>query len=72
MLQPPPRRKEDKFFYADLDQVSERAAIVNAMNFDWISVNATAVFQSGSRSVDAMIEQLGAIYDRLSNEIPLE
>ncbi|HAN07178.1 MAG TPA: LLM class F420-dependent oxidoreductase [Acidimicrobiaceae bacterium] len=72
MLQPPPRRKEDKFFYADLDQVSERAAIVNAMNFDWISINATAVFQSGARSVDAMIEQLGAIYGRLSNEIPLE
>ena len=69
MLQPPPRNDEDKLFYANLDAVAERAAVVHAMGFDWTSVNATAIFQAGARSVDAMIEQLNVIHGRIRREI---
>ena len=69
MLAPPPLSEDEKSksFYADLDAVSERAAVVAGLGFDWASVNATAVFQSGARSVDALIEQLGLIYDRVKS-----
>jgi alkanesulfonate monooxygenase SsuD/methylene tetrahydromethanopterin reductase-like flavin-dependent oxidoreductase (luciferase family) len=69
MLQPPPRSDEDKAFYANLDAVAERSAVVRAMGFDWTSVNATALFQAGARSVDAMIEQLDVIHSRIRREI---
>ncbi len=71
MLATPPRShdEESKSFYADLDAVSERAAVVAAMGFDWTSVNATAVFQSGARSVDALIEQMGVIHERVDKEV---
>jgi len=65
MLAPPPRTDEDKRFYSDLDRVEERAAVVAAMGFDWPAVNATALFQSGARSVDAMVEQLDEIHTRI-------
>ncbi|MBM36976.1 MAG: TIGR03619 family F420-dependent LLM class oxidoreductase [Actinomycetota bacterium] len=69
MLQPPPRSDDDKLFYSNLDAVAERAAIVHAMGFDWTSVNATAIFQSGARSVDAIAEQLDLIHTRIRNEV---
>tara|TARA_Y100000768_G_scaffold367025_1_gene329736 strand:+ start:5268 stop:6176 length:909 start_codon:yes stop_codon:yes gene_type:complete len=69
MLQPPPRSDEDKLFYTNLDAIAERAAVVKAMGFEWTSVNATAVFQAGARSVDAMIEQLDLIHSRIRTEV---
>jgi hypothetical protein len=39
------------------------------MGFGWAAVNATAVFQSGARSLDAMIEALGRIHERLRREV---
>ena len=68
MLQPPPS-DIDKLFYSDLDSVAERAILVRAMGFDWTSVNATAIFQAGARSVDAMVEQLDLIHARIRNEV---
>ena len=65
MLAPPPRTDADKQFYGDLDRVEERAAVVAAMGFDWTAVNATAIFQAGARSVDAMIDQLQQIHERI-------
>ena len=67
MLAPPPRTDEDKRFYADLDKIEERATVVAGMGFEWTAVNATAVFQAGARSVEAMIEQLGLIHQRIRN-----
>lgn len=67
MLAPPPRTDEDKMFYGDLDRVEERATVVSAMGFEWTAVNATAIFQAGARSVDAMVEQLGLIHQRIRN-----
>jgi hypothetical protein len=56
-------------YYADLDQVARRVVDLKAMGFGWAAVNATAVFQSGARSVEAMIEALGKIHDRLRLEV---
>jgi probable F420-dependent oxidoreductase len=65
MLQPPPTRKADKAYYADHDQVVARAARLQELGFDWISLNATAVFQAGARSVDAMIDQLDQLHQKI-------
>ncbi|MGI9599458.1 MAG: TIGR03619 family F420-dependent LLM class oxidoreductase [Acidimicrobiales bacterium] len=66
MLQPPPTRKEDKDYYADHDQVVRRAVALQELDFEWISLNATAVFQAGARSVDAMIDQLGQLHQKIT------
>ena len=68
MLAPPPRTDADKGFYKDLDAIGERAAVVNALGFDWTSVNVTAMFQAGARSVEAMIDRLGEIIERIRAE----
>ena len=65
MLQPPPRRKEDKAYYADHGRVVARAEEINALGFDWLSLNATAVFQAGARSVDAMIDELDQLHTKI-------
>ncbi|MGH7279331.1 MAG: LLM class F420-dependent oxidoreductase [Candidatus Rokuibacteriota bacterium] len=68
MVAPPPRDAEGKRFYAEHDRVVARVAALHAMGFGWVSLNATAVFQAGARSVDAMIDALGALHSRLRTE----
>jgi len=46
----------------------ERAAGVSALGFDWAAVNVTAMFQAGARSVEAMIDRLGEILERIRAE----
>jgi hypothetical protein len=46
-----------------------RAAALRAMGFQGVTVNATAIFQAGARSVDAMIEALGALHTKLRAEV---
>ncbi|MGE0385246.1 MAG: TIGR03619 family F420-dependent LLM class oxidoreductase [Gammaproteobacteria bacterium] len=65
MVAPPPRSAEDKQFYADHARVVARAAELQSMGFGWVALNATAIFQAGARSVDAMIDQLAALHDKL-------
>ena len=65
MLDVPPRDSGGKSFYADVDQVVARAAAVRDMGFGWGALNATAIFQSGARSVDAIIDTLGTLHDRI-------
>lgn len=65
MLAPPPRSAGGKAFYADHDRVAQRAEAIAALGFGWIAVNATAIFQAGARSVDALVEQLSLLYTRL-------
>ncbi len=65
MLAPPPTDAESKTFYADHDRLVRRAETIKAMGFDWTAVNATAVFQAGARSVDAMIDVLGELHGKL-------
>jgi probable F420-dependent oxidoreductase len=69
MLQPPPTKEADKRYYADHDQVVRRAVRLSEMGFDWVSLNATAVFQAGARSVDAMIEELAQLQAKITAEV---
>jgi probable F420-dependent oxidoreductase len=72
MLAPPPRENDDgkgRSFFAEPDRVAHRAAEVAELGFGWVSLNATNIFQSGARSVAAMIDALGALHDRLRREV---
>jgi probable F420-dependent oxidoreductase len=69
MVAPPPRDAEGKRFYAEHDRVVARVAELKAMGFDWVALNATAVFQAGARSVDAMREALATLHDRIRKEV---
>lgn len=71
MLAPPPTDAQGKQFYADLDAVSARASEIAGLGFEWLAVNATAMFQSGSRSVDAMVDHLGRLRERLAADLDL-
>ncbi|MGH7412786.1 MAG: LLM class F420-dependent oxidoreductase [Candidatus Rokuibacteriota bacterium] len=69
MVAPPPRDAAGKTFYADHDAVVARVAALKAMGFGWVALNATATFQAGARSVEAMTEQLARLHDRLRAEV---
>ena len=69
MLDVPPRDAEGKRFYAELDRVAARAAAVKEMGFDWGALNATAIFQAGARSVDAMVDVLGKAFTAIRSEV---
>ena len=42
---------------------------LKAMGFGWAAVNATAIFQAGARSVDAMIDQLRDLHGKIRAEV---
>jgi probable F420-dependent oxidoreductase len=69
MVAPPPRDAEGKRFYAEPDRVVARVAALKAMGFAWVALNATAVFQAGARSVDAMLDTLGILHARIRAEV---
>src|SRR5437870_621543 len=69
MVAPPPKDAEGKQFYVHHDRVVARVAELRAMGFDGVAVNATAIFQAGARSVDAMIDALGALHGKLRAEV---
>jgi len=69
MLQPPPSRDEDKDWYADHDRVVRRVEALAALDFEWVSLNATAVYQAGARSVDAMVDQLGRLHGKIHTAV---
>jgi probable F420-dependent oxidoreductase len=69
MVAPPPRDAAGKAFYADHDQVVARVAELKAMGFGWVALNATAVFQAGARSVEAMTAELQRLHDRIRAEV---
>ncbi|MEM7094005.1 MAG: TIGR03619 family F420-dependent LLM class oxidoreductase [Actinomycetota bacterium] len=66
MLQPPPTSAADKDWYADHDAVVARVDQLAELGFEWVSLNATAIFQAGARGVDPMIEQLARIHERIA------
>jgi probable F420-dependent oxidoreductase len=69
MVASPPKDAAGKRFYAEHDQVVARVVALRAMGFQGVAVNATAIFQAGARSVDAMIEALGALHTKLRAEV---
>ena len=66
MLDEPPRDAAGKAFYQDMDRVKERVEIVEEIGFDWGSINATAIFQAGWRSIDSIIDKLGEVRDSIA------
>jgi probable F420-dependent oxidoreductase len=69
MVAPPPKDAEGRRFYAEPGRVVARIVELQAMGFQWVSLNATAVFQAGARSVDAMIDALGALHAKIRAEV---
>ena len=67
MVAPPPRADDaaGKRFYADVDQVVRRVVDIRDMGFGWATLNATAIFQAGARSVDRMIDVLRVMHDKI-------
>ena len=65
MLAPPPRDDTGKRFYSDTDRVVARAVEAKEMGFEWGALNATAIFQSGARSVDAILDVLGTLHEAI-------
>ena len=47
----------------------DRIASLKEMGFGWVTLNATAIYQAGARSVDAMTEQLARLHDRIRAEV---
>jgi probable F420-dependent oxidoreductase len=69
MVASPPRDAAGKRFYAEHDRIVARAVELKAMGFEWIALNATAIFQAGARSVDAMIDVLGALHTKIRGAV---
>jgi probable F420-dependent oxidoreductase len=69
MVAPPPRDAAGKTFYAQHDQVVRRVVELKAMGFEWVALNATAIFQAGARSVVAMLDNLRALHGKLRAEV---
>jgi probable F420-dependent oxidoreductase len=69
MVASPPRDAEGKRFYAEHERVAARVAALQAMGFQCAAINATAIFQAGARSVDAMIDALGALHAKIRAEV---
>ncbi len=71
MVAPIPRQGDTagKTFYAEPDRVAARTAELKAMGFDGVAINATGIFQAGARSVDAMLDMLQVIHERLRAEV---
>jgi len=69
MAAPPPRDAHGKRFYAEHARVAARVADLQAMGFQWAAINATAIFQAGARSIDAMIDALGALHTKIRVEV---
>jgi probable F420-dependent oxidoreductase len=69
MVATPPKDAEGKRFYAEHDRVAARVTELQAMGFQGAAINATAIFQAGARSVDAMIDALGALHTKIRAEV---
>ena len=68
MFDVPPTDAKGKAFYADKEAVVRRAHQIVEQGFDWAAINATALFQSGARTVNAMIDALGDLHGRIRKE----
>ena len=71
MIASPPRAGDEagKSFYKEPDRVAARAVELKTMGFEYAALNATAIFQSGARSVAAILDALANFHDRLRAEV---
>lgn len=69
-LSPGPLDKEKrKRFYADPQLLLERLGQLRELGFVQTSIDCVPIFQQGYRSVDALVEYLGEIYNVLEPEL---
>ncbi|MDG1840533.1 MAG: LLM class F420-dependent oxidoreductase [Dehalococcoidia bacterium] len=70
-LSPPPRNNDpaSRNFYANPDDVAATALLAKSIGFDWATINVTGVFVAGARSLDAIIESLTVIHDKIRQEV---
>lgn len=68
MLDRPPTDDAGRQFYRNDDHVIRRIAEVRSQGFQWGSLNATAMFQAGYRSIDALIDKLASMHARIRAE----
>ena len=47
------------------EKLEKGVAELRAMGFEAVAINATAIFQAGARSVDAMIDALAALHGKI-------
>ena len=69
MLDSPPTDDAGKHFYSDMDRVASSAMRIHHLGFGWATINMTAIFQSGARSIDALVDVLGNIHDRIKRDL---
>ena len=69
MVASPPRDATGKRFYVEHDRVVARVVELKKMGFEWVALNATAIFQAGARSVDAIVDALGALHTKIRGEV---
>src|SRR2546427_3962117 len=69
MVASPPRDATGKRFYVEHDRVVARVVELKKMGFEWVALNATAIFQAGARSVDAIVDSLGALHTKIRGEV---
>jgi probable F420-dependent oxidoreductase len=69
MVASPPRDAEGKRFYVEHDRVVARVVELKKLGFEWAALNATAIFQAGARSVDAIVDALGALHTKIRGEV---
>ena len=67
MLDTPPRDDTGRGFYGDMDRVLAAGERISDLGFDWATINMTAIFQSGARSVEALIDSIGNIHNQLKS-----
>jgi alkanesulfonate monooxygenase SsuD/methylene tetrahydromethanopterin reductase-like flavin-dependent oxidoreductase (luciferase family) len=68
MVATPPRDAAGKSFYGSRRRAG-RVAALKAMGFGWVTLNATAIFQAGVRSVEAITDSLARLHDRIRAEV---
>lgn len=65
MLAPPPNDAGGKTFYQDHARVVARAEQIAGLGFEWVALNATAIFQSGARTITEITDQLSELHGKL-------
>ncbi|MEE2874953.1 MAG: LLM class F420-dependent oxidoreductase [Chloroflexota bacterium] len=70
-LSPPPRNNDpaSRNFYANPEDVAATALLAKSTGFDWATINVTGVFVAGARSLDAIIESLTVLHNRIRQEV---
>ena len=69
MVAGPPKDAEGRRFYAEPDRVVARVVELKALGFGWAALNATAIFQAGARSVEAIVDRLALLHKKIRAEV---